>query len=382
MTRPAAGQRPPKRQRTTMPRIQSVIVHRRSVPLVRPFVTAVRVAHAVDAMLVEARDSDGRSGWGEAPISWRVTGESAASVTAAVEGPLGAAVAGLPADEPAEAGAALERAVVRNSSARMAVECAVYDLAAQAAGVPLFRYLGGREQALRTDMTLSAAATAAEARELVRTAVAQVAAGFRTLKVKAGAGGDDGATLAAVRDAVGPDVTLRVDANQGWTPGQAVTVISAWEDAGVAVELVEQPVHQDDLAGLAFVTARVATPVLADESVWTRRDLRQVVTERAADMVNIKLAKTGGLREALALARLAEECGIGVLVGCMSETHVGIAAAAAFASALATGGATAAQDLDAGLWLTASPVDGGVAYDAESIALSEVPGTGIRGLAG
>jgi L-alanine-DL-glutamate epimerase-like enolase superfamily enzyme len=212
-----------------MPRIQGVIVHRRSVPLVRPFVTAVRVAHAVDAMLVEARDSDGRSGWGEAPISWRVTGESAASVTAAVEGPLGSAVTGLPVDEPAEAGA----------------------------------------------------------------------------------GGDDMATLAAVRDAVGPDVTLRVDANQGWTPGQAVTVISAWEDAGVAVELVEQPVHRDDLAGLAFVTARVATPVLADESVWTRRDLRQVVTDRAADMVNIKLAKTGGLREALALAHLAEEYGIG-----------------------------------------------------------------------
>jgi L-alanine-DL-glutamate epimerase-like enolase superfamily enzyme len=364
-----------------MPRIESVLVHRRSVPLVRPFVTAVRVAHAVDAVLVEVRDSDGRSGWGEAPTSWRVTGESAASVTAAVDGPLGAAVAGLPVDEPAEAGAALERAVVRNSSARMAVECAVYDLAARAAGVPLFRYLGGREQTLRTDMTLSAAATAAQARELVATAVGQVAAGFRTLKVKAGAGGDDVATLAAVRAAVGPDVTLRVDANQGWTPGQAVTVIRAWEDAGLAVELVEQPVHRDDLAGLAFVTARVATPVLADESVWTRRDLRQVMTEGAADLVNIKLAKTGGLREALALARLADEYGLGVLVGCMAESHVGIAAAAALASALAPRGSTVPQDLDGGLWLTASPVDGGVTYAGESITLPELPGTGIRGLA-
>jgi L-alanine-DL-glutamate epimerase-like enolase superfamily enzyme len=142
--------------------MHSVTVHRHPGPLVRPFVTAVRVAHEVDAVLVEVRDSDGRSGWGEAPTSWRVTGESAASVTAAVEGPLGAAV-GLSADDPAEASAALERAVVRNSSARMAVECAVYDLAARAAGVPLFRYLGGREKALRTDMTLSAAATAAEA---------------------------------------------------------------------------------------------------------------------------------------------------------------------------------------------------------------------------
>src|SRR6202034_1332745 len=140
-----------------MARIHSVTVHRRSVKLVRPFVTAVRVAHEVDAVLVEVRDSDGGSGWGEAPISWRVTGESAASVTAAVEGPLSAAVTGPPPDEPAEASAVLERAVVHNSSARMAVECAVYDLAARAAGVPLFRYLGGREKVLRTDMTLSAA---------------------------------------------------------------------------------------------------------------------------------------------------------------------------------------------------------------------------------
>lgn len=138
-----------------------------------------------------------------------MTGESAASVTAAAEGPLRAAVAGLPADDPVGASSLLERAVVRNSSARMAVECAVYDLAARAAGVPLFRYLGGREQALRTDMTLSAAATAAEARELIRTAVQHVAAGFRTLKVKTGAGGDDVATLAAVRKAVGPHVILR-----------------------------------------------------------------------------------------------------------------------------------------------------------------------------
>jgi L-alanine-DL-glutamate epimerase-like enolase superfamily enzyme len=269
----------------------------------------------------------------------------------------------------------------------MAVECAVYDLAARTAGLPLFRYLGGRENALRTDMTLSAAATASEARELVRTAVEQVAAGFSTLKVKTGAGADDEAVLAAVRRAVGPRVTLRADANQGWTPQQAVAIISAWEDAGIGVELVEQPVHAGDLEGLAFVTARVATPVLADETVWTRRDLRQVIASHAADLVNIKLAKTGGLHEALALARLAADCGVGVFVGCMSETHVGIAAAAALVSALAgpaaaAVGASVPQDLDAGLWLTASPVDGGVTYEGESITLPEAPGTGIHGLAG
>jgi L-alanine-DL-glutamate epimerase-like enolase superfamily enzyme len=121
-------------------------------------------------------------------------------------------------------------------------------------------------------------------------------------------------------------------------------------------------------------------------------------SSHAADLVNIKLAKTGGLHEALALARLAADCGVGVFVGCMSETHVGIAAAAALVSALAgsagavgasgpqdlagSDGASVPQDLDAGLWLTASPVDGGIAYEGESITLPEAPGTGINGLAG
>jgi L-alanine-DL-glutamate epimerase-like enolase superfamily enzyme len=350
---------------------------------VRPFVTAVRTAHAVDALIVEVKDSDGRSGWGEAPTSWRVTGEGAESVTAAISGPLTEAVLGASSLEPAAASEALERAIVRNSAARMAVDCAIYDLAAAAAEVPLYRYLGGSAATVRTDMTLSASVTAEESADLIRMATRHVEAGFSVLKIKTGAGGDDAATVAAVRVAVGPEITLRVDANQGWTPQQAVRIIEGWEDAGVNVEVVEQPVHRDDLEGLAFVTNKVATLVLADETVWTRRDLREVLSRHAADLVNIKLAKTGGLREAIELARLAEEHEVGTFVGCMSESHVGIAAAAALVSALGAKGGperSVPQDLDAGLWLTRSPAVGGVDYRGETISLSPEPGTGIRGL--
>jgi L-alanine-DL-glutamate epimerase-like enolase superfamily enzyme len=130
-------------------------IHQLTVPLTRPFVTAVRTAYAVDGLLIQVHDGDGRSGWGEAPISWRVTGESAASVTAAISGPLSEAVIGAPSDDPRSASESLERAIVRNSSAKMAVECAIYDLAARVADVPLFHYLGGRSPQVRTDMTLS-----------------------------------------------------------------------------------------------------------------------------------------------------------------------------------------------------------------------------------
>ncbi len=366
-----------------MPQIDRVTIHRRTIPLKRPFVTAVRTAYSLDALLVEVRDSDGRSGWGEAPTNWRVTGESIESVSAAVVGPLTGAIAGLSSTEPDAASEAMERAVVRNSSARMALDCALYDLAASAAGVPLFRYLGGDAIEVRTDLTVSAVVTDAELAERVRTALEYARAGFRTFKVKVGAGGDDVRTLIDVRTSLGADVRLRLDANQGWRPQQAVKVIGSLEDAGVDMELVEQPVHRDDIEGLAFVTRHVQTPIMADESVWTRRDLREIVNARAADMINIKLAKTGGLREALNVARAARESGVGVVVGCMAESHVGIAAAAAMASVMDRGDQNGplVHDLDGGLLLTASPVEGGVVYRRDMVRLAEAPGTGIVRLA-
>jgi len=359
-------------------RIERVTIHELTVPLTRPFVTAVRSAYAVDALLVQVHDSDGRSGWGEAPTSWRVTGESTASVTAAISGPLSEAVMGTPSDEPGSASEALERALVRNSSAKMAIECAIYDLAARVADVPLFHYLGGHSPQVRSDMTLSIGPS----NELVNMARQHVTAGFTTLKVKVGRRDDDVRTLREVRDAVGPTVKVRADANQGWSPQEAVRIISALEDADVDLEFVEQPVDRDDLDGLAFVTAHVQTPIMADESVWTSRDLREIVRIHAADMINIKLAKTGGLRNALALASLATANEVDVIIGCMSESHVGIAAAAALASALDAGGdGYRYHDLDGGLWLTRSPVRGGITYDCDHVVLAHDVGTGITGLA-
>jgi len=365
-----------------MARIERVVVHRRLVPLRRPFVTAVRRAEAVDALLVNVLDTDGRSGWGEAPVSWRVTGESHASVTAAVAGPLAEAVGGMPGDDVEAVSARIASALVGNPSARMAVECAVWDLAARTAGEPLHRYLGGEESVIATDMTLSAAVTAADVDELLRTAEEHVADGFTTLKVKTGAGGDDLRTVKSLRARVGDAVTIRVDANQGWEPEEAVRIINAWRDDGVEVELVEQPVHRDDIEGLAYVTRHTSTPIVADETVWTTRNLREVLARGAVDRVNIKLAKTGGIVEAIALADAARDAGVSVFVGCMSESHVGIAAAAALASRLqATNGSGGAHDLDAGLWLSASPVEGGVEYVGSAVHLSAAPGTGIEGLA-
>jgi o-succinylbenzoate synthase len=365
-----------------VPRIERMIIHKRTIPLKRPFVTAVRTANAIDVLIIEVQDSDGRSGWGEAPTSWRVTGESVESVTAAVMDPLKDTLVGLATEDPELLSVVMERAVIRNSSARMAVECALYDLAARVVGVPLFQYLGASIAEVRTDMTLSAVVTDPEIDVLSRTASEFANAGFATLKVKMGAGGDDVKALNAIRKAVGAKVHLRVDANQAWSRQEAVRIITTFEDTGLGVEFVEQPVSRDDIDGLAYVTSHVETPIMADEAVWTRRDLHDIVQRRAVDMVNIKLAKSGGLREALELATLARESGIGIIAGCMAESHVGIAAAAALASVIDSSERVGAipHDLDGGLLVTHSPVEGGVRYEGERLLLSEMPGTGIGGL--
>ncbi|MGD8193057.1 dipeptide epimerase [Herbiconiux sp. P18] len=366
-----------------MSTIDRVVVHHVTVPLRRPFVTAVRRATTLHTVLVQLVDSDGRSGWGEAPVSWRVTGESPASVDAAVSGPVGDAVLGRDPVDLAELGDAVAASVVHNASARSAVDCALHDLAAQCAGVPLFEFLGGACGSVRSDMTLSATP---DREQLADDARRHVAAGFRTLKVKVGAGGDDDLAVRAVRDAIGPGVGLRVDANQAWEADRAIALIRGWEDAGVGLEFVEQPVAAQLLDDLARVTAQVDTPVLADESVWDTADLREIIRRRAADAVNLKLAKSGGLSRARAMAELAASAGMPVIVGCMMESTVGIGAAAGLAAALdaaAIAGTDASgppHDLDAGLWLTGSAIEGGAGYDGDAIVLSPSPGAGIVSL--
>jgi len=360
-----------------MSRIDHLKVHPVRVPLLRPFVTAVRRAEWIDAVLVEIVDSDGRRGWGEAAASWRVTGESPASIQAVVTGPLADVVVGRDAAEVPILSAELARSVVYNSAARSAVDCALYDLAAQGAGKSLSAYLGGGDAPVRTDMTISAGDTD----ELVRGAVEQCHDGFGVLKVKVGAGQDDANAVLAVREAIGADVVLRVDANQGWDGQQAVRIIRFWEDHGANLEFVEQPVGARRLDDLASVTKAVDTPIMADESVWTMQDLVELIARHGADLVNVKLAKTGGITEALGMIAAATANEIGVMVGCMMESHVGIAAAAAIAGTLAPTDRARAQDLDAGLWLRSSPVGGGARYCHDVVVPAQAPGLGITGMA-
>jgi o-succinylbenzoate synthase len=350
--------------------ITDVRCHRFSAPLHTPFVTALRRTTTVDSLLVEVRDDEGRSGWGEAPQVWRVTGESIAGAEACVQEMLGPQLHGRDPDDLATLLERTQAAVVGNHGAKAAVDEALHDLAARRSGLSLPRFLGGTTHRIATDVTLSAGTPD----DVAASAAKRVEDGFDTLKVKVGAdGAQDVDTVRAVRQAAGKDAKIRLDANQGWTPREAVRVITQLQDQDL--ELVEQPVQAHDLPGLKWVSDRVDTPILADEAVYGVRDLVELITSRAADLVNVKLAKCGGIAQARTMLALAEECGVGTLIGSMMEGPVGVGAAASLAAAYGT---TLTCDLDAAWWLAASPISGGVRYDGSTVILPDTPGLGVE----
>jgi L-alanine-DL-glutamate epimerase-like enolase superfamily enzyme len=356
--------------------IAEVRCHRLRAPLHTPFVTALRRTEHLETTVVEVVDDEGRRGYGEAPQVWRVTGESLAGAEACLSGPLADLVRGRPLDDLAGLARDLEGAVVGNWGAKAAMDVALHDLAAQAAGVSLVELLGGPsgEQRVPTDVTVSSG----EPDEIAATTTKRTAEGFTVLKLKVGTdAATDVARVRAVRDAA-PDARIRVDANQGWTPHEAIRVIRALEDAVLGIVLVEQPVARYAVDGLARVTAAVDTPVMADESVFAPRDLAAVIERRAADLVNVKLAKCGGLGVARDLLETARAAGMGTIVGSMMEGPIGVGAAAALVAAVGT---SHVSDLDAAWWAASSPVSGGATYDGGVIVLPAGAGLGIGGLA-
>jgi o-succinylbenzoate synthase len=351
-----------------------ITTHLVSAPLHTPFVTALRTATHVESLLVSISD-DSLTGWGEAPQVWKVTGESLAGAQACVEGPIATALNGLGPDDLTEALRRVQGAAQANFGAKAAVDVALHDLAARRLGLPLHGFLGSTVASVRTDVTLSAG----DPESLAAAGADRIADGFDVLKVKVGTGdaAADFERVRRIREAIGPDPRLRLDANQGWNRRDAVTAIRAMEDAGCDIELVEQPVPAPDLEGMAWISDRVSTPILADESVYGVRDLVAVIRHGAADLVNVKLAKCGGLGPARTLLELAREHGLGSIVGSMMESHVGVGAAAALVAAYPT---TAVNDLDAAWWLMESPVVGGIWYEGPAIHLPSDPGLGVIGL--
>ena len=188
--------------------------------------------------------------------------------------------------------------------------------------------MGGYRTEILTDMTLGIKSP----KEMAKDAVKAVEKGFKALKVKVGVNpAEDVERVKLIRKAIGDDLKLRLDANQGWTPKQAIKALNKMEKFNI--QFAEQPVPAENLKGLVKVRKKTPIPIMADESVHSPEDALGLIKAEAVDLLNIKLMKSGGILKGRKIVDVAEAAGIPCMIGCMGESEIGIAAGAHFAAA-------------------------------------------------
>jgi o-succinylbenzoate synthase len=261
--------------------------------------------------------------------------------------------------------------VAATSTARSAIDCAFHDLIAQAAELPLARYLGGL--ATLSAVPVNATIPRVSPERAAELGLRATASGIRTIKVKVGNGAsEDEARLRALREAVGPEIRIRIDANQAWSPDQAIEILRTL--AAYDLEYAEQPVSADDLEGLARVRKGTPVRIAADESVRDTKSAEMVLYRAAADILVVKPMALGGLREARSVQNVAADGNLPIVVTSLVESAIGRTAAlhfaaslgeTAYAHGLATGGALA-EDL-----ASAPELSNGV------MAIPDRPGLGV-----
>lgn len=347
------------------------------VPLKTPFKTALRTVETVEDIVVQIHTDSGHIGYGEAPATAVITGDTHGSIVEAIDKFIAPRLIGQEIANLNRITQLIQTALEKNTSAKAAVEIAIYDLFGQLYGAPLYKMLGGGDPVITTDITISVDYID----KMVADSIAAVDRGFESLKIKVGKDiGLDIERVKAIYAAVEGRALLRLDANQGWTAKQAVYAMHTLEDAGVLLELLEQPVKAQDIDGLKYVTDRVHTPVMADESVFGPMEVVELIKMRAADIINIKLMKTGGISNAILIADIAALYGVECMIGCMLETSISVAAAVHVAVAKAN--VITKVDLDGPSLSKFNPVDGGVIFNESEISVTDAPGLGIREIRG
>lgn len=354
-------------------KINTIETFRAAVPLKKPFKTALRTVETAETIVVKVTCDNGIAGWGEAPPTVVITGDSLSSIESAIHHVLKPMLVNKSLLNYEDIFQGIQSALIGNSSAKAAVDMALYDCLAQQCKLPLYQFLGGHKNEVETDYTVSVNGP----EEMGEDAVSYVQQGFNVLKVKVGK--DDILTdierIREIRTRVGSKIKIRLDANQGWKSKDAIHAIRKMEALDLNIELVEQPVKAWDIEGLKQVTAAVDTPIMADESVFSPKQAFEVIKTRSADLINIKLMKSGGIYQAQIINQLAEVCGMECMVGSMIETKIGITAAAHFAASKKN---ITRFDFDAPLMMAKEIVEGGIHYSGRKITLPSEHGLGIR----
>jgi len=350
--------------------IETVHVTLIDVPLTDEFVISRGRMTAANNAVVRIVLADGSFGLGEVAPFPAVTGENRSESVDAVN-EFGALILGKNASSYRDLSNLMREHRPRQLAARAAVECALLDAMCRSAEVPLWKFWGGAEaRSFVTDITLPI---------LAEDRIDELAwhwhgAGFRTFKIKVGEDIDRDVNRVLRLSSMFPDVSFVLDANQGFDSESARAFVQGLGAAAARVDLLEQPLPRDQVEATAALRRDLGVMIAADESVMTAEDAGHVIRMGAADVINLKLTKSG-LLEAIAILELARAHGLGVMVGGMVETRL----AMSFSLAMAAGfGGVKYFDLDTPLLMSHDPFTGGYTYDGPVMTLTDEPGTGIR----
>ena len=337
--------------------------------LSEPYTISYETIESTTNVFLRLETEQGVVGYGCAAPDLQITGETPESVLRTINDIISPSIKGSDALRPAMLLERLDPLLKSNPSALAAVDMALHDILGKVSSLPIWKLLGGFRDRIRTCVTIG---ILPEPETLAR-AKDWLSQGFRSLKIKGGINVDsDIQRVLKVREAVGPEIELRFDANQGFTVEQALKFVK--ETRNAHLELIEQPTPKTELDQLGKVTGSAHIPVMADESLMTLRDAFRLARRKLADMVNIKLMKVGGIAEALQINSVARAAGLEVMVGCMDESALSIAAGVHFA--LARPNVTYA-DLDGHIGLVGDPAQGAVILRHGTLFPNEKPGLGF-----
>ena len=310
--------------------IDSVTLHQYEIPLEEPFVTALKPIPELERVLVEIETDNGLVGYGESAPAYEVTGETQRSTMAVLEDILAPLVIGSDPIAIERVTSEMRSLVDGAPSAHAGLEIAMQDVRGKRADLPLYRLLGGHAEtgSINVPVVLSIK----DPDEMAADAKQAVEKGYKQIKIKVGSDPTvDVARIEAIDEAVPDDVSLKADANQGW--GDAKTSVSVLRDVQDRLDVIEQPVTNENIDDLAYLRRHLDVPVMPDESVETAADATKLIERNAGDLYNIKLMKTGGLTEAARLNAVAEAAGRSTQLGSMVEGHIGTAAGVHFVTA-------------------------------------------------
>ena len=315
---------------------------RHEVNLREPFITALRSVENYTVITYTISDGTGASGVGEAVATPAIIGDSLDEIDRDLKERITPALANISS---LEEGLTILANVEAISSSKAAADVALQSFFAAKGGLSLSSFLGSKTERVKTDVTIPIS-TIAGIDRIVRARIDQ---GFTSLKVKLGAISlaENIATMQKIRELVGPHVSLRVDPNQAWEFTYAKDFLVALDNLDIAIDYLEQPVGKSHIDDLARLTDLGLAPIMADESLFSMRDLEEILEKSACTWINVKILKSGGIAAARAIADAALAAGVNVSIGSMMEGERGVLAAAHLASAIAP---EVTHDLDAAWW--------------------------------